>query len=184
MRKVYTPRSFHDAITQHIVGYDGRYSVTEDGRVYSNVTGRWMKLQRHPMGYLFVSLTLRDGSGKKRSHLVHRLVAEAFIPNPDDKPTVNHLNGDKTRNHVSNLEWATHSENHKHAYAELGRIASTAGLRDSSRPCRALFQCGAEFKRYVSARAAATELGLNERSIARACRGERKTCLGYAWEYL
>lgn len=167
-----------------IPGYDGRYLVSDDGRVWSQATHKWLKDQAHPLGYRFVALTLRDGTGRKKQHLVHRLVAEAYIPNPENKLTVNHKDGAKTHNAVGNLEWATHSENHLHAFRELGRTRPTTAPRDTSRPCRALFQCGAEFQRWPSARAAAAALGLRERGVARAARGERKTYCGYVWEYV
>lgn len=64
-------------------------------------------------GYLSVTL---DTGVKRQPLLVHRLVAQAFIPNPENKPEVNHINGDKTDNRVENLEWVTHSENMRHAY--------------------------------------------------------------------
>lgn len=166
-----------------IPGYGMRYSVTRDGRVYSNVTQRWLKPIKHPLGYVCVNLTLRDGKGGKKQHLIHVLIAQAFVPNPENKPTVNHKNGVKADNRADNLEWATYSENHAHAYRELGRCVNAATLRDSSRPC-ALVTADGKTMRFKSARAAAEATGLRERSVARACRGERKTCGGYWWAYV
>ena len=64
----------------------------------------------HKTGYVRVSI------GNKSKGLVHRLVAETFIPNPNNKPMVNHIDGNKTNNHISNLEWVTNAENVKHAF--------------------------------------------------------------------
>jgi len=80
--------------------------------------GRVLAQAKVSNGYMHVSLT-QEGK-KKKSALVHRLVAKAFVPNPDNKKTVNHKNGDKEDNRAENLEWCTHSENSKHAYTTLG----------------------------------------------------------------
>ena len=110
---------------KHIPGFAGKYSITDDGRVYSHprieerdgrdgavsylVKGRWMKQQLRN-GYLRVCL-----SGKHYS--VHRLVAESFIPNPDGKSYINHRDGNKSNNLISNLEWCTAKENSDHKFA-------------------------------------------------------------------
>jgi hypothetical protein len=88
------------------------YTIREDGQVQSRF-GRVIKQQFDGPGYARVELW-RDGEGRK--YLVHRLVAQAFIPNPDGKPQVNHIDGDKQNNALTNLEWATQSENQLHAY--------------------------------------------------------------------
>lgn len=94
-----------------IPGFEG-YSIFSDGTVVGKFK-RPLKPHKDRDGYLVVSL-LRDGNISKR--FVHRLVAQAFIPNPEAKPTVNHINGDKADNRVENLEWATQGENNSHAY--------------------------------------------------------------------
>ena len=85
-----------------------KYKVNESGDILG-ASGKILKGFIHPKGYKHVFLGNGDCSK------VHRLVAQAFIPNPENKPEVNHKDGNKLNNHVSNLEWATHSENMRHA---------------------------------------------------------------------
>jgi len=94
-----------------IKNYEGLYSITKSGGVYSHRgKGKWLKLKCNK-GYLSIILS---NAGIK-SKYVHRLVAETFIPNPENKPEVNHKNGDKSNNNDWNLEWATRVENCNHA---------------------------------------------------------------------
>lgn len=90
-----------------------KYRVSSHGRVKNAHSGKILSPGHHRQGYSLVWLTGVDGVHGKA---VHRLVAEAFIPNPDRKPQVNHINGDKADNHVENLEWVTGSENTLHSY--------------------------------------------------------------------
>ena len=92
------------------------YEITEDGKVISYKWGypHPLSIRTDMKGYKDVLLC---GRGKPKRFKVHRLVAAAFIPNPMNKPQVNHLDGDKANNNVSNLEWATHEENMAHAVA-------------------------------------------------------------------
>lgn len=95
-----------------IEGYEN-YSISEDGRVYNTKFGRNIKHNLNSIGYSRVSLS---NKGKQKQLLVHRLVAQAFIPNPNNLPEVNHKDGNKRNNNVDNLEWTTRSENEEHAY--------------------------------------------------------------------
>lgn len=98
-------------ITKAIPGYEN-YLVTTWGRVYNTETGQFLKPYSHYKGYLRVDLFNADG---KRHFKVHRLVANAFIPNPDGKPQVNHKDGNKHNNSITNLEWVTDTENKRKA---------------------------------------------------------------------
>ncbi|EPR9732925.1 HNH endonuclease [Enterobacter bugandensis] len=109
-------------VRKYISGYEGLYSVTTDGRVYSHprmrisghkINGKYLARTPSEKGYLRVNL-FKDGSYK--TFKIHRLVAETFIPNPNGKPEVNHLDGDKSNNRVENLEWSTSLENLRHAF--------------------------------------------------------------------
>jgi len=105
-------------IWKTIAGYPD-YRISSYGRVLSlkGINPRILKPRTGAHGYLHVDLH-KDSKGK--STKIARLVAKAFIPNPENKPQINHINGDKTNNHISNLEWSTDSENKQHAISVLG----------------------------------------------------------------
>ncbi|AXF39926.1 hypothetical protein BMBphi_gp078 [Bacillus phage vB_BthS_BMBphi] len=114
--------------TKHIKGYVNKYVIYEDGRVWSMATNRFLKPSRVKKGYLTVGLYL---NGKETKKYLHRLVAEAFIPNKERKPQVNHIDGNKLNNHRSNLEWCTNAENVSHAF-EVGLMEGLKGSKNNS----------------------------------------------------
>lgn len=97
------------------------YTVYEDGVVVSPKTGRPMNPCDNGRGYLITAIRI---NGKSRTKAIHRIVAEAFIPNPEELSDVDHIDGDKRNNHVSNLRWVTHGDNIKHCYTLQNRSAT------------------------------------------------------------
>lgn len=97
---------------KRIKGYP-KYTIYSNGTIFSDYTGKFLCTTNRSRGYNLATLT---NQGEKKSFTVHRLVAKHFIPNPENKKEVNHINGIKTDNRVDNLEWVTSSENKKHAY--------------------------------------------------------------------
>ena len=114
---------------KEIKGYEGKYYTDVNGGIYRWVIRKKIFKKLKPMrlsGYVAVDLGL---NGNIKRHLVHRIVANTFIDNPDNNPQVNHINGDKLDNRVENLEWVTRSENQKHAFS-LG-LATAKGIKNS-----------------------------------------------------
>lgn len=121
-----------EEIWKIMIGFEGRYQVSNRGRVRSVLSnhGRYQekiksaRLRSVTCAYLYVQLSIMDQPHHKA---VHRAVAEAFIPNPENKPMVNHKDGSKLNNNASNLEWVTCAENHLHAYATGLSVSYIAG---------------------------------------------------------
>ncbi len=174
-----------------INGYEGRYQVSNKGRVKSlpryvnNHTGKllvkekFITLSKTPKGYLHCYLS--KGS-RDKCFLVHRLVADAFIPNPDNKPQVNHIDCNKENNTVENLEWCTNGENQIHAYKNgLNYVTGRAG-----RPKRKVNQIDIRtlsvIKTYNSI--AEAQRITHSKNIGMVCRGERNSANGFYWSYV
>ncbi len=97
----------------YIDNKETNYYVYEDGKIYNKKTKHFLNGSVFNNGYRFVSLSIDN---KSKNYLVHRIVAQAFIPNPNSLPIVNHIDGNKLNNHKENLEWVTNRQNTQHAY--------------------------------------------------------------------
>lgn len=127
-------------------------------------------------GYLQVGLFDNNNKAKQKIFKVHRLVAEAFIPNPDNKPQVNHKDEDKTNNCVDNLEWMTSKENCNYG-TRNERISKT-----QSKPIAQYTKDGKFVQVWPSINEARQQLSLSH--ISEVARGHRKTCGGFVWRYI
>lgn len=148
-----------------------RYTISRDGDVY-NESGKRMKPEQMPNGYLRVSLN--NDTDKHKRHSVHRLVAEAFIPNPDNLPQVNHKNEDKRDNRVDNLEWCTPVYNLM--YSHVIDKASVAKFTK--------VECIDTGRVYNSIKEAAADYNIQHSNIVACCNGRRAAAGGVRWAYV
>lgn len=162
-----------------VVGFEEQYEISLNGIVKrvdkmqvtpSGLTikkGKTLKTRINNRGYVEVRLSKK---GKQLGTFIHILLAKAFIPNPHNKPEVNHLNGIKTDNSIDNLEWCTHAENIRHAFK--------TGL--NNKLCKPIIDT-CTGKTYKSLIEAATELSINYSTFKNYLGGyiKNKTCLEY-----
>ena len=172
-------------VFRDIKGFEGQYQVGNLGTVISmSYFGvdriKPLKQVKHHCGYMVVKL------GEKNWSMVHRLVANAFIPNPENKRCVNHIDGNKQNNAASNLEWATHKENMTHAIK--------TGLRNphnnnkpfgsenpTRKPVLQYSLDGSFIKRWECISDAARHLNCSPAQIVNTIAGRHKTCRGFLW---
>lgn len=153
-----------------IVGADEGYYITPNGVVL-----RAVAISTGDGGWAYRSAKIRKG-GKQKTRLVHRMVAEAFVPNPDNKPQVNHKNGDKLDNRAENLEWVTPGENTRHAH-KLG----LAGKRNLA--VDMMDTDGHFLRRFNSLTEAGEYCGVKKPcNISKCINGKQKTAYGFIWK--
>lgn len=164
-------------IFKDIDGTGGQYQVSNLGRVKSlkhskrNREDIILKPIVDHKGYYYINIYI---NGKHSTPRIHRLVAKAFIPNLENKPQINHIDGDKSNNSINNLEWVTNQENQIHAYK--------IGLK----PVKAVAQfdkLGNFIKLWDSSTEASKSLNIDLSHIGQCCKHKRATAGGYKWEY-
>ena len=157
------------------------YSVNKNGDVRNDRTGKILKPVIVSGGYLQVRLWVNY---KVYNKLVHRLVANAYIDNPFGKETVNHLDGNKQNNNVSNLEWATKSENQKHRYDVLGKRGHNPSTQEANEACRKKVRCLDTGYVYNSITEAARKVNGSQPGLSECLIKNRKEYKGMRWEYV
>lgn len=171
-------KEFTKGYVIHSTGIVERISktYTNSNGVTVTLKNKVMKPFRDKSGYLYV-----DINGNRES--VHRIVATAFIDNPDGKRTVNHKDGNKSNNDVSNLEWMTHSENHLHAWRVLGRKSYIKGkMGRSAKRVEIVSVTGKAIQSFESAKIASLSLGVHMNSVSKSIR-EGYTIKGHKLRY-
>lgn len=172
-----------------IAGYEGLYQVSNKGRVRgldrvnsagANIKGRSLSLNQKPDGYIQVNL-FKDG--KRKTYTVHRLVAEAFIPNPNNKPCVGHLDESRDNNQADNLYWCTHYENNNYGSHNQKVIEKQINNPKRMRPLIAT-ELKTKKKVFFNSFKQAEKQGFNRGSISRCIRGIQPSHKGYEWQQL
>jgi len=196
-RKNLSLESIEGEIWKDVLGYEGKYQISNFGRVKSlrkyNSTGINYR-SKMPCGYFRKEKILKQsihqyyfvqlGNGKRNNtHFIHKLVAKSFIPNPNAKPYINHINGIKTDNRIENLEWCTAQENTIHGWRTGLMTSQRCEKSTSSKTTIQFTLLGDKIKEWVCAAEAARELSIHKGNISRACRGELKQYGGFKWQY-
>ena len=162
-----------EEVWKDVKGFEGLYQISSLGQVKSLRRNKILKPKKHRCGYLIVDLC---NNGEKTRY-IHRLVAEAFIPNPNNLPQVNHIDENKKNNSVNNLEWCTPKYNTNYG-SRIERFSE-------SRKKKVLqFDLDGNFiKEWKSAVDIEKETGLEQNNIRSCCRKEQGKAYGYIWRY-
>ena len=148
-----------------------KYFITEDGQVWSEKTKKFLKSRFDKDGY--VRISMKNDEGKLKTRFIHRLVAEAYIPNPEGLATVNHKDENKQNNRVDNLEWLSQEDNIRYG---------TGSERSRIKRIKTVYCI--ELDEEMTTEEAAVRFGVNANSICRAASGGNKTSCGKHWRYV
>lgn len=166
--------AIEDNELRDIPGFEGRYAASASGKIWSYKNKIFLKDRDEKYGYRRISLR-QNGSDQLQTFMIHRLVAMAWIPNPDNLPQVNHKDEDKTNNHYTNLEWCNHAYNMNYG---------TRTERASQRRYKSV-RCVETGIVYPSVKAAGDAAGIEPTGISACLNGRgRVTAGGYHWEYV
>lgn len=174
-------------IWKDIHNYEGLYQISNYGRVkslerkvkntkssYRIVKEKILSCNKCSNGYYYIILYKNQN---KKTYRIHRLVADAFIPNNDNLLEVNHIDENKENNNVNNLEWCNHKYNMNYG---------TSIKRNAEKHKKQVIQYTKNneiIKEYSSLKEASDKIGIDSSSIMRCCKGKQKTCGGYIWKY-
>lgn len=161
-----------DLLVKDVPGYEDQYTISERGHIWNKRTGGQLFGNVNSHGYMVVSLTK---NGKKKDCKLHRLLALAFIPNPNNYECVNHKDGNKLNNKLDNLEWCTKKYNNHHAREELH-------IDFSAKPVCQTTMDGSVVAIWANYSLAAKTIGVSPVCIASCCEGLANSAGGYRWE--
>lgn len=155
-----------------VVGYEDLFSVSDKGNLFSKRSLRILKQHTRRNGYRTVATKIGGRKGKSICFRIHRVVAEAFLPNPLNLPVINHINGVKDDNNIQNLEWSSYSDNTKHAHEMgLARPPCTKSLQKlSEEEVQFILEKYKPFCRRFGSRALGRKFNINKSSISRIVR--------------
>lgn len=171
-----------EEIWKDVVGYENLYQVSNLGNVKSlcGKTPHLMKPQQNQYGYLHIGLRICN---KHKNFDVHRLVAQAFIPNPNNLPCINHIDENKSNNNVENLEWCTYYYNNHYVTARERQGNKLINRKDESKPVLQFDKNGNFINEYPSIMDAERKTGIKNSSIGSMLKCRYKTAGGYIWKY-
>lgn len=174
-----------------VVGFEGKYLISNQGRVISlrrktyAGSGNYKYLSPRLMtpsimyngyyGVMLCNVSKKDGINHRRQHYIHRLIAEAFIPNPQNKPLIDHIDTNRTNNSISNLRWCTQTENMNNPTTMRNHPNNTKIIQLS---------LNNEPLKYFRSMEATRVEGFNPTCVGNCCRGVQISHKGYHWVYL
>ena len=170
-------------IFKEIKNYEGLYQVSNLGQIlslnyYRSGKPKLLKPGKDKKGYLLVNLYKNR---KRKSYKIHQLVAEHFIPNPDNLPEINHIDEDKTNNRVDNLEWKSHKDNCNHGTRNERIVKANTNGKRSKKVLQ--FTLDGDFIREWESISECGRNGFNQRNIVSCCNGKLKSHKGFIWRY-